>query len=153
MASWPAWLWLVMGLGLMLLEIALPTFTAFWFGVAAVIVALLTWLMPLTLTAQILIWLIGACLLCVAWFKWLKPRMSPRNITSELGRESIIGQVGLLTQAPMAQQAGRIRFSMPLLGSAEWRCRSLQSMQAGDRAQVIDVIGNELLVAPAGTPI
>ena len=40
------WHWLILGLILMVLEIFIPSFTIFWFGLAAVVVSGLVWLIP-----------------------------------------------------------------------------------------------------------
>ena len=40
------WYWLVFGMLLIMAEIFIPSFTVFWFGLGAIIVALVLWLMP-----------------------------------------------------------------------------------------------------------
>ena len=37
---------------------------------------------------------------------------------------------------------------MPVLGSDEWNCRSTAEVKVGDRVQVIDILGNDLVVQP-----
>lgn len=146
-----AWHWLVMGVALVILEMFVPTFALLWFGVSAMVVALLLWLLPgLGLTGQVLIWLGLSSLLCLLWFKWLKPRMTHRSIADDVSREAIVGQIGLLIVAPLTDRAGMVRFAVPHLGSTEWPCRSLSALAVGDRVQVVDILGNELLVRSTG---
>jgi len=45
----------------------------------------------------------------------------------------------------------RVRFPMPVLGSDEWECRTLDSVQVGDRVRVVDILGNDLVVQPHST--
>ena len=40
------WYWLVFGMLLIIAEIFIPSFTVFWFGLGAIIVALFLWLLP-----------------------------------------------------------------------------------------------------------
>lgn len=140
------WHWVVLGIGLMLFEIILPSFTALWFGVAACIMALLLWLFPgLGLEAQIIGWVILSVAFTVFWFKYLKP-LSLDKTTAGLPREAIVGQVGTVITAPLSEHTGKVRFPMPILGSDEWLCRSQEALVVGDRVRVVDILGNELVV-------
>ncbi len=40
------WYWLVFGMLLIIAEIFIPSFTVLWFGLGAIIVALILWLSP-----------------------------------------------------------------------------------------------------------
>lgn len=147
MWAFEAWHWLVFGLGLMMVEMLLTTFTALWFGAAAVAVSLLVWLMPqMAMTAQILIWLALSIILIYLWFKVIRPRTHNRTLAG-MAAESLIGQVGMITVAPTLGQSGIVRFSIPLVGSDEWRCRSEDAVAVGDRVRVVTILGNELVVA------
>ncbi len=140
------WHWVVLGVGLILFELILPSFTALWFGVAACIVALLLWLFPgLGLEVQIIGWIILSVAFTVFWFKYLKP-LSLDKTTAGLPREAIIGQVGNVVTAPLNEHMGKVRFPMPILGSDEWLCRSQEELVVGDRVKVVDILGNEVVV-------
>lgn len=52
------WHWLVLGFVLLIVEMFVPTFASLWFGAAAIIVAALTWLLPIGFSLQIVIWLV-----------------------------------------------------------------------------------------------
>ena len=47
------WHWLVFGMLLMLLELVVPSFTIFWFGLGGLVVGLLLLLVDFSLTWQI----------------------------------------------------------------------------------------------------
>ena len=141
------WHWLVLGFLLLIVEMSVPTFASLWFGVAAIMVAALSWLMPLPLLWQILIWLILSVVLMFAWFKYIQP-LSVNRTKAGLGGAVIIGETGMLVVKPQSNTLGRIRFSVPIVGAAEWDCRSDDdSLGVGDRVVVMDIIGNELMVA------
>ena len=144
--------WLVFGLLVMMVEMVLPTFAALWLGAAALVVALLVWLMPeLGMTAQVLVWLVLSVVLLVLWFKKIRPLARNKTLAG-MGREQLIGQVGTLIAIPVEGRHGKVRFSVPVMGSDEWLCRSMGPLALGDRVQVVQIFGNELLVEPLGAP-
>lgn len=145
------WHWLVLGGILIILEMFLTTFATLWFGIAAVILALLSWLLPLPQVIQIVLWLILSIMMVVLWFKFIKP-LSVDRTKAGLGGSVIIGEKGMIIVAPNADRVGTVRFSVPVVGAAEWKCRTRgEILEVGQRVVVIDVIGNELVVAPAQT--
>ncbi len=142
------WHWVVFGVILMLAELVLPAFAALWFGLAALCVALLAWLLPgLSPAAQIVLWLLLSIGCTVAWFKWIKP-LSIDKTKAGLSREATIGQVGMVIQTHLSHEHIKVRFPMPVLGADEWQCRCLSPVAVGDRVRVIDILGNDLLVQP-----
>ena len=138
-----------MGIVLILSELVLPAFAALWFGVAAILVAFLLWIFPdLDFVWQMLTWIVLSIACTVAWFKYIKP-LSIDRTKAGLPREATIGQTGMVIQlGPEADQV-RVRFLLPVLGSDEWNCKSMSTVQVGDRVKVIDILGNELVVQSA----
>ncbi len=142
------WLWIVLGITLIIIEAFVPSFSIVWFGLGAVIVGALLWLgLPLGLTAQILAWATMSSVFCVLWFVVLKPRMRDKT-TAGIARETALGQVGQVVAEPGPNGLGRVRFSTPLLGEDEWPVRSTDPLHLGDRVTVVDIMGNTLLVSP-----
>ncbi len=141
------WHWLVLGFLLMIVEMLIPTFASLWFGAAAVIVAALSWLLPISLLWQVLVWLTLSVLFMFTWFKYIKP-LSVNRTKAGLGGSVIIGETGMIVLKPQADALGRVRFSVPIVGADEWFCRTRdEEVEVGDRVVVIDIIGNELIVA------
>ena len=139
------WHWFVLGVILILSELILPAFAALWFGVGAIIVGILYWLIPMELTTQLILWIIVSVLCTVAWFKFIKP-LSTDKTKAGLSREATIGQVGMVIQINLEHDQIKVRFPMPVLGSDEWNCRTQSAVQVGDRVRVIDILGNDLVV-------
>jgi hypothetical protein len=141
------WHWLVLGFLLMIAEMFIPTFASLWFGTAAVIVAALSWLLPIPLMLQVLIWLALSVLFMFAWVKYIKP-LSVDRTKAGLGGSVIIGETGMIVVKPQPEMLGRVRFSVPIVGADEWFCRTNdEEVEVGDRVVVTDIIGNELIVA------
>ena len=142
------WHWFVLGVLLILSELVLPAFAALWFGIAAIMVGVLLWLFPMMgFTTQLVTWIILSVLCTLLWFKFIKP-LSTDKTKAGLSREATIGQVGMVIQTHMEHDLITVRFPMPVLGSDEWNCRSLEPVQVGDRVRVIDILGNDLVVKP-----
>ena len=148
------WHWLVLGMVLIIIEMFVPTFAPLWFGTAAIAVAGLAWLLPISLSAQIIIWLVLSSLLIVAWFKFIQPRLAGNRTKAGLGGGVIIGETGMIIVKPVADRGGIVRFNVPIVGSDEWQCRTRgEVVEVGDRVVVTDIIGNELIVSkPAVMP-
>jgi len=140
------WHWVVLGVALMLSEIVLTTFFILWFGIAAVLMGGLLFLVPgIDLTWQILVWTLLSSALAFLWFKFLKP-LSIDKTKAGLSREAILGQVGQVITVPQEGMRGMLRFPAPVLGADEWLILSQDTLAAGDRVRVTDVSGNSLIV-------
>ena len=64
------WLWIILGIALIMLEIVLPSFIALWFGLGAVVVGLTAWAFPaIGEPAKMLIWIISSSVFVYTWFK------------------------------------------------------------------------------------
>ena len=144
------WYWLVFGMILIAAEIMVPSFTLFWFGLAALLVALLVFLVPeCSLSLQIICWALGSIGFTFLWFKYFKPTMIDRT-KAGISREAVTGETGIVTRVPQDEIRGIVRFAMPLLGSDEWEFICHDHCSIGDRVEVTDVSGNTLVVRPKG---
>ncbi len=142
------WHWFVLGVLLMLSELIIPAFAALWFGISAILVGILLWIFPaLDSTVQLVLWMILSILCTIAWFRFIKP-LSIDKTKAGLSREATIGQIGMVIQVNMEHEQIRVRFPMPVLGSDEWNCRTLTTVNVGDRVRVVDILGNDLVVQP-----
>lgn len=140
------WHWFVIGVLLMLLELLLPAFAALWFGIAAIIMGIVSLIFPfMGFTTQLVIWIILAILCTLAWFKFIKP-LSVDKTKAGLSREATIGQIGMVIQTNLNHDQIKVRFPIPVLGSDEWNCRTQSHVQVGDRVRVTDILGNDLVV-------
>jgi len=139
------WQWLVLGIALCVIEIFVPSFTLLWFGLGALLVALIASLLPTPLIAELVIWAISTSVFAVAWFKFFVPRMRDKT-KAGISREAAVGQIGTIILASSEHVRGVVRFSVPLLGQEEWPYICEAQLANGDRCKVIDVLGNALLV-------
>ena len=142
------WHWVLGGLGLVLLELALPSFFVIWFGLGALLVGLSVLALPtLALTAQIALGIITSVVMVVLWFSVFKRSQHKTLIGTAAGE--VIGEVGLLVSAVAPFQRGKVRFQRPLLGAEEWVCMAETAITAGERVRVVSVEGSFIKVAKA----
>ena len=140
------WHWIVLGVGLMALEILLPSFVALWFGAAAVIVGVLLLLIPsLSVALQVVLWVIFSIAFTWLWFKFMQP-LAVDKTKAGLSREAIVGETGQVLSAPTSERRGILRFAVPILGADEWPFICSDEVRSGDRVRVTDISGNDLIV-------
>ena len=149
--NWQWYHWAIMGVALVLAELVVPAFVLVWFGLGALIVALLVALMPdLGFTPELLIWIISSVALVLAWFKIFKPHQ--HKITSGRSSAEAVGEVGLLISDIEPFGKAKARFQTPLLGSDVWECVSDQNIKAGSRIKVVSVEGSLLKITEERKP-
>lgn len=139
------WHWLVLGIALMLVEIFIPSFTIFWFGLGALVVGGLSVFIDMSFTVQIIVWAIASVTFTILWFKFLKPKMVDKT-TAGIAREAAIGEAGKVVKVPTEGRRGIVRFTTPLLGDDEWDFISESDVELGDRVHIKDISGNTLIV-------
>ncbi|ENO85618.1 NfeD family protein [Thauera linaloolentis] len=142
------WHWEIVGVGLVLLELAIPAFFVIWFGFGALLVGLLLLAAPeLSLAAQVAAWAFASVAMAVLWFRVFKRSQHKTLIGTAAGE--VIGEVGLLVSAVAPFQRGKVRFQRPVLGAEEWACMAESAIAAGERVRVVSVEGSFVKVAKA----
>jgi membrane protein implicated in regulation of membrane protease activity len=140
------WHWVVFGIGLILLELIIPSFTALWFGIGGVAVGVLLMLIPdIGITAQVILWSIFSGTLTLAWYKFFKK--TPHR---EATLEDVFGIQGLVIRSNRSSNHGQVRFSTPLMGKDEWEFTCSGDIAVGEQVSVND-IQNEILSVTKST--
>lgn len=139
------WHWAVAGIVLILAELAVPAFVLVWFGLGALLVALLTALVAIGVTAQLATWLAASLVLIVLWFRVFRPGSHKTRIGT--ADAEVIGEIGLLARDVAPFEKGEVRFQKPLLGADSWPCIADEAIKAGERVRVVTVEGSFLKVA------
>ena len=140
------WHWLVVGMLLIIAELFVPSFTIIWFGLGAIVVALLLMTLPgLSLSWQLLVFALASCLFTLLWFKFIKPLMTDRT-KAGMGREAALGESGQVIRVPSEGSRGVVRFSIPVLGEDEWSFICNEPVLPGDRVKIKEISGNTLIV-------
>ncbi len=142
------WHWVVLGIVLMLLELAVPAFFLIWFGLGALIVgALLALFTSAPFALQVLAWTAFSLFFIWLWFKVFKPNIYKSR--AGMARGSLIGEIGLVTRDIRPYEKGQIRFQKPILGDEVWESVADEEIRVGERVRVLEVEGNTVRVSRA----
>ena len=141
------WQWIILGLALVLAELAIPAFFVIWFGLGAVLVGLTLVVLPLGVTAQVALWVLASLAMVLLWFRVFRRGEHKTRIGQSDG--DTLGEVGRMAKAAAPFERGRVRFQKPLLGSEEWECVVDEPIAVGERVRVVSVEGSFLKVVKA----
>lgn len=137
------WLWAALGVLLVAGEVFVPGITLMWFGIAALVVALVDFLFPLGLFGELILFAILAGAGVFAHFK-LQLGMKAQREPSEVNKGGA-GYVGLVLVVAESIKDGR---GSVKLGDSVWGARGAD-VPAGGKVRVTGIDGATLLVEPA----
>jgi inner membrane protein len=138
------WLWIAAGLLLLGLEIVVSGIFLFWVGLAAIATGLILWILPLSLTAQLMLFAIlglGAILIGRSVQKSQSQEATDAPFLNERGK-ALVGRTFNLETA-IVNGAGSIR-----VGDSLWRVIGPE-LSAGTTVRVTSVDGSSLVVESA----
>jgi len=139
------WHWIILGLILIISEMATGTFISLGLGVAGILVGLIDLVIPMGFTYQLVVWIILSILLITALFKWFKGQPT----VSDSGQSDYrFDTPGTVTQAIHPHQRGKVAFDSPVLGNTNWYASSGYELEEGTRVKIIEVSGQLIEVAP-----
>jgi hypothetical protein len=139
------WHWMVFGIVLVLLELAVPSFFLIWFGVGAIIVGIALVAFPaLSFAWQVIVWIACTAAFIWLWFKVFKPGFYKTR--AGMSKGAVVGEIGLVIRDIRPFEKGQIRFQKPVLGDEVWESIADEEIKAGERVKVLDVEGNILKV-------
>jgi hypothetical protein len=137
------WHWIVLGIILVLMELVVPSFTIFWFGLGALLTGLLLALLPeISLKWQILVFSVSSVGITLLWFRFFVPRKKLKSLLMD--EEEAIGQTGIAaSRAQVPGEKGRVAFSVPVLGEESWSYQADEPIETGNRVRVIAVLASD----------
>lgn len=139
------WLWGIIGLILIGIEMLTGTLYVLWFAVASLLLSLLVWLYPgLPMTWQLFIYAILA-LGSLFLYRYFYEKHDP-NLTIGQAQGDEIGTIGTIIETVMPRQAGKIKFTQGVMGSREWVAVSDDKIAVNALAEIIAIEGNTLRV-------
>jgi membrane protein implicated in regulation of membrane protease activity len=142
----PMWMWAAVGIILLAVEIATVTFYVLWFGIAALCVSVAMWLFPsMSEAAQFTSFAILSLGSLAIWRLNYKKTSTDTRVGQSQGDE--IGRTGTVIETVSLKQNGKIRFAQGLMGSREWAAIADETIEAGNDASVVAIVGNALKIS------
>lgn len=134
------WFWLSIGLVLGAIEMLAPGFFLMWLGLAAIIVGVLTWLLPISLPLQVALFAILSVLTVYAGKRFFSnnPIESTDPKLNDRGAR-LTGEVVTVVEA-ISSGRGRVK-----VGDTEWNARG-ENAKVGAQVRVTGADGAVLLV-------
>lgn len=139
----PHWFWLTLGGLLLAAEMLGTSGYLLWSGLAAVIVGLIEWFVPVSWTAQGSLFA-AMTLVCVfLWYRWMRHREVRQrpNALNQRGNQMIGLQLTLDTA--LRNRTGHIR-----IGDSSWRVEADRDLPAGTPVVVVGIEGITLRIQP-----
>lgn len=135
------WHWWILGLGLLVAEMLLPTgFVLIWIGAAALIVGGLAWLIPaLSWQAEAVLFGVLSVLSFVLWKRFHRVSLASDQPALNRRGESYVGRVFTLSE-PIVNGIGKLR-----VDDSQWRIAGPDAA-AGSRVRVVEADGATLKV-------
>ncbi len=139
------WHWIVFGLLLITIELLIPVFVVLWLGVAGILVGILSLLLPIGFSIEMVLWVVFSTAFLLLWHKYVSPKITNQTFAG-LSKEAMVGQIGMVIRYSEQQGRGTLKFPAPIVGNDEWEFIYSGALQNGDKVQVTDISGNSLIV-------
>nr|WP_156842357.1 NfeD family protein [Novosphingobium aquimarinum] len=138
----PHYAWLAIGLVLAVGEMAIPGVFLIWMAGAAVIVGLFSWVVPIGVPLQVVLFALLSIAAVFVGRRYLRdnPIVAADPMMNMRG-DRLVGETVVVTQA-IAGGSGRVR-----LGDSEWLARGPDAVP-GTRLKVVGHDGTVLVVEP-----
>ena len=142
--SRPELFWFILGLGLFLLELVMPGFIIFFFGLGAWITALICLIGHPGINLQIIIFAVTSTLLLIALRKIIQKKFLNSNRTrSDDVEDEFTGKEALATIDFGGMKHGKVEFK-----GTTWTAESESEIKEGQRVIIIEKDSFKLIVEP-----
>ncbi len=139
----PLYIWLIIGLLLMIFEITAPGVFLLWFGLAALTTGIVQIFLPLSLPLQLLVFALSSAIWVFIGrkvYKRLGDVTSDTNTSLNERTKRYIGQIATV-EAPIEDGQGRIH-----VGDNSWICYCDEDIPIGGKVKIIDAKGAAFIV-------
>ena len=135
----PAFWWIIIGIILMICEFAVPGLILFFFGIGALVTALATWLLPLSLTWQLAVFVTASLVSLFGLRRLLKPIFMGRTtaVNPDALTEGLVDAEGVVSAAISPGAPGKVT-----VNGTGWKAESEEELNEG---QAVVVVGQRSL--------
>ncbi|MCU0849070.1 MAG: NfeD family protein [Spirochaetes bacterium] len=139
-------IWLAAGIILMALEIIVPGFVIFWFGLGGTLTSLLVFFGILkSAESQWLFFILSSMSFLALWFGYLKKKLS-KGGRDEARDPTLVNLQGTCIKDISPSRPGEIELFDTFHGLRRWPAESVNVIHEGDMVSVIEASGIKLVV-------
>lgn len=132
----PALYWLIIGVMLFFLELAVPGFILFFFAVGALLTALAAWLFPISLAWQLALFITTSLIALFGLRNIIQKRLhTPASEEEEEDKDvmlAVAGDKGVVSTAIVPPAEGRIKYS-----GTTWRAAADEKIEEGEIVAIV----------------
>lgn len=142
----PYYVWFAISAILMALEIVMPGFVIFWFGVGAFFTAFISLFKLIRdLEFQFLFFFISSTVFLLIWFFWIK-KYFVKEKTLDIDDPSLVEARGRIIKEIKPGVPGEVELYDIYHGSKKWKAKSDEEIEIGDEVFVKKIDGIALIV-------
>ena len=137
-------IWLALGVFLVAMEIVVPGFVIFWFGLSGIITALFSF--TGIIQDQVYLWIlffVSSVVFLSLWFGLLKKRFNPQK---EERDPTLVNLNGKCTAHIEKGRPGEVELYESYHGLTKWKAESPETILEGEEIQVVEASGIKLIV-------
>ncbi|HDP81401.1 MAG TPA: NfeD family protein [Spirochaetes bacterium] len=139
--------WLAVGIVIMAMEILLPGFVIFWFGLGGLLTALGVYIGLLkSAEAQWFFFFVSSLALLGLWFGVLKKKLAAGK-TADSRDPTLLDLKGVCTRAVRPGMPGEVELFDNFHGIKTWQAESTDDIPEGEEIRVVEARGIKLVVA------
>lgn len=138
--------WMAIGFALMALEIILPGFVVFWFGIGSLLTALLVKLVQINDASwQWLIFFVSSFAFLSFWHFYLK-KFFKKDIVDDVPDPTVLNLRGRVVKKIEPGKIGEVELFTAFHGIRKWKALSLEILEEEDEIMVLGSEGVSLRV-------
>jgi membrane protein implicated in regulation of membrane protease activity len=129
-----AFWWVLVGIGLMICEFAVPGLILFFFGLGALVTALLASIFPMSLTVELAVFVVASLVSLFGLRLFLKPIFTGRAtaVQGDAPSDGLDGEEGRVSVEILPEIPGKI-----MLHGTAWKAESEESLAEGQSVVVV----------------
>jgi len=139
-------IWFGLGLALFLLEFLLPGFILFFFGLAAWVVAIMTFFFDVSINTQIIVFVATSLVTVLLFRNWIKRRFGMGHSSAQILPDEFVGKVAIAETMILPGKKGRVEFR-----GTEWDACSDDTISPGENVIITRIDSILLYVKPTRT--
>ena len=130
----PVLIWFLLGIAFFVTELILPSFILFFLGIGAWITTLVLWAAHISLTAQMIVFLVSSLISLIMLRTWLRS-VFLGNSSEEDGSTIIQSSpsTGVVTEAIVPPGSGRVKY-----GGSYWQARADEPIPENAVVQILE---------------